>query len=74
MLPLLRDAVGGEVDGVVSIRHDPMDAIEETLRGGDFHEIVLSTLPRSVSRWLHVDLPQRIHALGYPLTTVAATH
>ena len=23
---------------------------------------------------LHVDLPQRIHALGYPLTTVAATH
>src|SRR4051812_13918106 len=50
-LPLIEDASGGEADGSVSIRHDPMDAIEETIRGGDFHEVILSTLPRSVSRW-----------------------
>jgi hypothetical protein len=36
-LPLIDDASGGEADGSVSIRHDPMDAIEETIRGGDFH-------------------------------------
>jgi uncharacterized membrane-anchored protein len=71
-LPLIEDASGGEADGSVSIRHDPMDAIEETIREGDFHEIILSTLPRSVSRWLHVDLPHRVAHLGLPVTTVTA--
>jgi uncharacterized membrane-anchored protein len=71
-LPLIEDASGGEADGSVSIRHDPMDAIEETIRGGDLHEIILSTLPRSVSRWLHVDLPHRVAHLGLPVTTVTA--
>jgi uncharacterized membrane-anchored protein len=71
-LPLIDQAAGEHATGSVSIRHDPMDAIEETLQGGDFHEIILSTLPRSVSRWLHVDLPSRIAHLGVPLTTVVA--
>src|SRR3954452_20327982 len=30
-LPLLDEAAGGHIDGAVSIRHDPMDAIEELL-------------------------------------------
>jgi len=60
------------VAGSVSLRHDPLDAIEETLKNGDFHEIVLSTLPRSISRWLHVDLPHRVAHLGLPVTTVIA--
>jgi uncharacterized membrane-anchored protein len=71
-LPLIDEAAQGHVDGSVSIRHDPMDAIEETLQGGDFHEIILSTLPRGVSRWLHIDLPKRIAHLGVPVTTVVA--
>jgi hypothetical protein len=49
-----------------------MDAIEETLQQGKFDEIILSTLPRSVSRWLHVDLPHRLSHLGLPVTTVIA--
>jgi hypothetical protein len=71
-LPLIDDAAGGRATGAVSTRHDPMDAIEETLHDGDFDEIILSTLPRSVSRWLHVDLPHRVAHLGLPLTTVIA--
>jgi uncharacterized membrane-anchored protein len=71
-LPLIDEAAGGAAEGSVSFRHNPMDAIEETLRTGDFHEVILSTLPRSVSRWLHVDLPRRVSHLGLPLTTVIA--
>ncbi len=71
-LPLIDQAAGGEADGSVSIRHDPMDAIEEALDGADFHEIILSTLPPSISRWLHADLPHRVAHLGLPLTTVVA--
>jgi len=71
-LPLIREASGGHADGSVSIRHDPMDAIEEALIAGDFDEIILATLPRRVSHWLHVDLPSRVAHLGLPLTTVVA--
>jgi hypothetical protein len=49
-----------------------MDAIEEALHDGEFHEIILSTLPHSVSTWLHLDLPHRVSNLGLPLTTVVA--
>jgi uncharacterized membrane-anchored protein len=71
-LPLVQDAAAGAAEGSVSYRHDPMDAVEEALRDGDFHEIILSTLPHNVSHWLHVDLPRRIAHLGLPLTTVIA--
>ena len=71
-LPLIDEASGGQAEGSVSVRHDPMDAIEETLREGGFHEIILSTLPRNVSRWLHVDLPHRVEHLGLPVKTIIA--
>jgi hypothetical protein len=70
-LPLIED-VAGPAEGSVSIRHDPMDAIEETLRDGDFHEVIVSTLPHGVSHWLHTDLPSRVAHLGLPVTTVVA--
>ena len=71
-LPLLSDAAGAPVDGMVSRRHDPMDAIEETLHDEDFDEGILPTLPHAVSRWLHIDLPRRVAHLGLPVTTVTA--
>jgi uncharacterized membrane-anchored protein len=71
-LPLIDQAAGTPAEGSVSIRHDPMDAIEETLRDGDFHEVIVSTLPHGVSRWLHTDLPSRVAHLGLPVTTVVA--
>jgi len=71
-LPLMEEAAGAPVDGSVSRRHDPMDAVEEALHDGAFDEIILSTLPRRVSRWLHIDLPSRVEHLGLPVTTVIA--
>jgi len=71
-LPLLQDAAGSPVTGSVSSRHDPMDAIEETVHDGDVHEVIVSTLPRHVSRWLHAGLPDRVRRLGLPVTTVVA--
>jgi hypothetical protein len=68
----VRAAAGGEATGSVSQRHDPMDAVEEALGGGSFHEIILSTLPHHLSHWLHVDLPSRLEHLGLPVTTVIA--
>ena len=71
-LPFLEEATGGKAGGSISSRHDPMDAIEEALHDGEFHEVIISTLPLHVSRWLHADLPARVEHLGLPVTTVVA--
>jgi hypothetical protein len=72
--PLIEEAAGGRVEGTVSIRHDPMDAIEETIVAGAFDEIILSARTHRLSRWLHVDLPHRVAHLGLPMTTITAEH
>ena len=69
-LPLLQEAAGEPVEGSVSIRHDAMDAVEEALRDGDFHEIIVATMPHGISQWLHADLPHRLSHTGLPVTTV----
>jgi hypothetical protein len=70
-LPLIQDAVDDAVRGRVSIRHDPMDAIEEMLRDEPFDEIILDVTPHGLSRRLHTDLAHRIAHLGLPVTSVA---
>jgi hypothetical protein len=69
-IPELEKAAGASVIGSVSIRHDAMDAIEETLADEPIDEIILSTRPHNLERWLHIDLPHRVAHLGLPLTTV----
>ena len=69
-VPLLEEVAPGAVTGSASVRHDPMDAVEELLAAQDFDEIILSTLPHHVSMWLHIDLPRRLGHLGLPVTTV----
>ena len=71
-LPLIGEAAGTAAAGSVSPRHDVVDAIEETVGSGEFHEIILSTLPRSASRWLHADLPRRLAHLELPIATITA--
>jgi uncharacterized membrane-anchored protein len=71
-LPFVEQTVGAPVTGSVSTRHDPMDAIEDALHDGEFHEIVLSTLPHHLTHWLHLDLPSRVEHLGLPTTVISA--
>jgi hypothetical protein len=70
-LPLLEEAAGSEIDGIIG-DHNPMDAIQDAINTLGFDEIILSTLPVRVSRWLHSDLPRKLTGLGLPLTTVTA--
>ncbi len=71
-LPLIEEAVGGEVTGMVG-SHDPLDAIQDAVNLHGFDEIILSTLPKRVSRWLHLDLPSKLNGLGLPVTTITAS-
>jgi hypothetical protein len=70
--PLLEEAAGGPVIGAVSVRSDPMDAIEETIFSEPIDEIMLSIAPHGLSTWLHQDLAHRLHHFGLPVTVVAA--
>jgi len=63
-------AAGAAVSGGVGDR-DPVRAVEEALSVGAFDEIIVSTLPRRLSRWLHQDLPRRLEQrFGLPVTHV----
>ena len=73
-LPELEDAVGNRMEGRVATSPNAYDDILQELDGGGYSEIILETPPSHVSHWLHVDLAERIARLGYPLTTVVATH
>lgn len=70
-LPLLEDAAGGHVDGIVG-DSDPLAAVQRAIETRGFDEIIISTLPVRVSRWLRRDLPHRVESLGLPVTVVTA--
>lgn len=51
--------------------HDPFAAIAQVLERSSFDEIIVSTLPTSVSRWLKMDLPSRVErAFGLPVVVI----
>ena len=70
-LPLLEEAAGGRVEGVVGDT-DPFVAVRQALENEAFDEVIVSTLPTHVSHWLRLDLPARVRRLGLPVTVVTA--
>jgi hypothetical protein len=63
-------ALGVEAAGEVGDR-DPVSAVRDALRGREIDEIVLSTLPPGISRWLGLDIPSRLRgAVSVPVTVV----
>jgi hypothetical protein len=70
-IPLLEEAAGGRVEGLVG-DNDPFHAVSGVLESGRYDEVIISTLPARVSHWLHIDLPARVQRLGFPVTVVTA--
>jgi hypothetical protein len=70
-LPLLEEAAGGHVEGLVGDA-EPLAAIQDAIHLHGFDEIIISTLPTRVSKWLKLDLPSKAAGLGLPVTTVTA--
>ena len=65
--------LGATADGAVG-DPDPMKAIETTLAQLRVDEILLSTLPPGISRWLAWDLPHRVsRKTSLPLTVINHT-
>jgi hypothetical protein len=66
-------AMGGQAEGETG-SDDPLEATKAVLkRQAPFDEIIVSTLPARLSRWLKMDLPNRIARLTHvPVTTIEA--
>lgn len=52
-------SAGGEADGTVGDA-DPAVAVKDVLQNQSFDEVILSTLPSGISRWIKMDLPNRV--------------
>ncbi|HET9104753.1 MAG TPA: hypothetical protein VFN55_15485 [Solirubrobacteraceae bacterium] len=70
-LPRLSEAAGSEVTGSLG-DPEPLAAIQDAINLDDFDEIIISTLPLGVSRWLRLDLVSKTRGLGLPVTHVQA--
>jgi hypothetical protein len=62
--------IDASVEGCVG-GADPLSAVESVLTARQFDEIIVSTLPKRVSKWLRSDLPCRLgRKSGLPVTHV----
>jgi hypothetical protein len=71
-IPLLERAAGAPVDAMVGVP-EPLAAIQDAINLHGFDELIISTLPTRVSKWLKLDLPSKAAGLGLPVTTVTAS-
>jgi len=63
-------SIGATATGEVADEH-PLYAIRDALRERQIDEIIISTLPPGMSRWLRQDLPRRAgREFGLPVTHV----
>jgi hypothetical protein len=67
-LERLREA-GAEADGEV-VEPTPLEAIRKIASREEVDEVIVSTLPRRLSRWIAMDLPHRIRRT----TSLPVTH
>ncbi len=70
-LPLLTEAAGRDVTGSLG-DPEPLSAIHDAVNLGNYDEIIISTLPLGMSRWLKLDIVSKARGLGLPVTHVKA--
>ena len=69
-LPLLERAARGPVTALTGVGDDPLDAIRDAVAADRYDRVIISTLPRHVSKWLRRDLPKRVQAFGVPVEVI----
>jgi hypothetical protein len=53
---------------------DPLAAVQDTTNFAHFDEVIVSTLPLHISKWLKIDLPSKVKAAtGLPVTHVVSS-
>jgi hypothetical protein len=63
---------GIQIEGIAG-DPDPVAAVEAIWDPERFDEVIVATLPESLSRWLRIDLPRRVERLtGRPVRHVVA--
>jgi hypothetical protein len=63
-------AEGFTVEGVIG-DSDPIAAVQDAANFSQFDEVIVSTLPQRVSKWIKLDLPSKAgRATGLPVTHV----
>ena len=66
------EEAGARAEGAVCDA-DPIEAVKEQVAEHSYSEVIVSTLPGRLSRWLRLDLPSRVaRASRAPVTTIEA--
>ena len=71
--PTIQRETGCPVLASVSIRHNPMDAIEETLHNEPVDELIVSARHHQGPRIAHHDLAHRLGHFNLPITAIEST-
>ena len=69
-MPALQDVADGPIIGSVSIRHDPMDVVEDVIAAEPVDEIMLCVTEHGFLRRIHQDLAHRLAHYGLPVVLV----
>ncbi len=66
---LLSRAADSRVKGSLG-GQDPLESIRDAIAGGNYDDVLISTLPKPRSEWLRKDLPTRVSELGIPVSVI----
>ena len=64
-MPLLEEAAGAPVESMIGVP-EPLAAIQDAINVHGFDELIISTLPQRVSKWLNSTCRPRPPGSGCP--------